>query len=435
MGNGVYSDMKVCFVTYDLSGIGGATIFLERLLPILQTAGIEPEVHAMGRGGKPGVHCRFFKEQGITVRWTPLLMHVPYAVRSFLRLLEDSQPDIYVPFFVLPAYYAAGYAKRAGIPTVGALFSDELYFSGIVDEFVNGDPDFRLSAVVPVSTFLESQVSSTAAARGAIVRRIANGIPIPARTAEPAGSVFRLVYTGRLVEEAKRISEVTNALCAAAQNIPNLEAWMTGEGDARPAVEAIIREKGMSARVRLLGRVDNVYDVLAQCHGLVLLSDYEGLPVSVLEAMATGVVPICLDTRSGVREAIEHGVNGLIVNDRGADFLAAVRGLQSDPAKWQQLSLAARETARKRYSIEESARQWVDLLEHLFIRKAERADFPAFGTLRLPPPNPNFGIYGASLPWHKRTEDYIKTVPPLYRMARAAVAVRRKMKNQAGRLF
>ena len=435
MGDGVYNDMKVCFATYDLPHIGGGTIFLERLLPILQMAGIEPEVHAMGRGGKPGLHCTFLKEQGIPVHWTPLLMHVPYAVRSLLRLLEEGQPDIYVPFFVLPAYYAAGYARRAGIPTVGTMLSDEPYFSGIVDEFVNGDPNFRLSAITPCSTFLESQASSAAAAPGVIVRRIACGVPIPARTAEPAGSVFRLVYTGRLVEEAKRISDVVRALCAAAQNIPNLEAWMTGDGDARPAVEAIIREKGLGARVRLLGRVDSVYDVLAQCHGLVLLSDYEGLPTSVLEAMATGVVPICLDTRSGVREAIEHGVNGLIVKDRGVEFLAAVRGLQSDPAKWQQLSLAARETALKRYSVEETARQWVDLLEHLFVRKPARAGFPAFGTLRLPPPNPKFGIYGASLPWHKRTEDYIKTVPPLYRMARAAVAVRRKVKSQGADYF
>jgi colanic acid/amylovoran biosynthesis glycosyltransferase len=135
---------------------------------------------------------------------------------------------------------------------------------------------------------------------------------------------------------------------------------MTGEGEARPAVEAIIREKGVGARVRLLGRVDNVSDVLAQCNGLVLLSDYEGLLISMLEAMAAGVVPICLDTGSGVREAIEHGVNGLIVKDRAADFLATVRGLQSDPTKWRQLSLAARETARQRYSIEECAHQWID---------------------------------------------------------------------------
>jgi hypothetical protein len=75
--------MKVCFATYDLPQIGGATIYLERLLPILRTAGVEPEVHAVGRGDKPGLHCTFLREQGIPVRWTPLLTHVPYAVRSF----------------------------------------------------------------------------------------------------------------------------------------------------------------------------------------------------------------------------------------------------------------------------------------------------------------------------------------------------------------
>jgi glycosyltransferase involved in cell wall biosynthesis len=60
--------------------------------------------------------------------------------------------------------------------------------------------------------------------------------------------------------------------------------------------------------------------------------------------MAIGGVPICLESRSGIREAIEHGVNGLVVKDRADDFLAAVSHLQSDPAKWRQLSLAARET-------------------------------------------------------------------------------------------
>jgi colanic acid/amylovoran biosynthesis glycosyltransferase len=295
----------------------------------------------------------------------PLQLDMPSAVRSFLQFLEEGQPDIYVPVDFVPAFYAAGYARRCGIPTVGPLMSDHPYTYALMDEFVNGDPDFRVSAVVPCSTFLESQVGTTAAALGLTVRRIACGVPIPARTTELSESVFRLVYIGRLTEEAKRITDLTNALCTVIRSIPNLEAWIVGEGEERLAVKNIIRKKGMNAQVRLLGRVDNVYDVLMRCHGLVLLSDHEGLPISMLEAMATGVVPICLDMRSGVREAIEHGVNGLIVKDREADFLAAVRGLQSDPAKWQQLSLAARETARKRYSIEESARQWLDLLEHL----------------------------------------------------------------------
>jgi glycosyltransferase involved in cell wall biosynthesis len=420
--------MKVCFVTWDASqAYGGSISWMQRLLPLLQIAGIEVEVHVMGYGGGPGTNCAFYQKQGIPNRWMPMLKHYPYAVRSLLQFLKASKPDIYVPYCITPAYYVAGYARRAGIPTVGVLLSDDSYHRALADEFINGDPDFRVSAVVAVSKFLESQVSTTAATLGVMVRRIPNGVPIPARTAEPPGSVFRLVYTGHLIERAKRISDVANALCAVTQKNPNLEAWMTGDGNARPVVEAIIREKGMGARVRLLGRVADVYDVLAQCHGLVLLSDYEGLPTSVLEAMATGVVPICLDSRSGIREAIEHGVNGLIVKDRGADFFDTVNSLQGEPVKWRRLSVAARETARRSFSVEECARQWVDLLEDLYRRRAARADFPTFGALPLPPPNPKFGI---ELSWKERCKEYIKSKPPVYRMAKATVAIRRKMNSQ-----
>ena len=335
--------MKVAFATYDApQDVGGVSTWMRRILPLLQMACIEVDVHVMA--GKPGVNCEYFKKHGIAVRWIPSQVHLPSAVRSFLNLLEESQPDVYVPNCIIPAYFAAGYARRSGIPTVGVLHSDDSFHWGLVDEFIKGQPEFRVSAVVPVSSFLESEVSSTAALLGVTVCRIGYGVPIPAKLAEPPTSVFRLVYIGRLVEEQKRVSDVATALCAVAQRIPNLEAWIVGEGWARNAVEDIIREKG-NGRVRLLGWVDNanIYDVLGQCHGLVLLSDYEGLPVSMLEAMAAGVVPICLDTRSGIREALEHGANGLIVKDRADDFFSAVKAL-SDPAKWQKLSLAARET-------------------------------------------------------------------------------------------
>jgi glycosyltransferase involved in cell wall biosynthesis len=421
--------MKVCFATYDYPGdIGGASTFLQRLLPLLQMAGIELEVHVVALAGRPTVDCAFFEKQGIAIRWTPFQPHLPSAVRSLLRFLEKSKPDIYVPYTVIPAYYAAGYARCGGIPTVGVLLSDSPYYQGIVDEFVNGDP-FCVSAVVPCSAFLESQVSSTAARVDVTVHRIACGIPIPAKTAVLSGSIFRLVYIGRLVEEAKRISDVANALCAVTQNIPNLEAWIVGEGEARRAVEAIIRKTRAGARVRLLGRVPDVYDVLVQSHGLVLLSDYEGLPTSVLEAMATGVVPICLDARSGIREAIEHGVNGLIVKDRAADFFATVDALQGDPGKWRQLSLAARATAQRRFSVEECASQWVDLLEHLHRQKSVRADLKAPSVLRLPPLDPRFDI-NIKPPWEKALEKQLRSFPPLYRIAAATIAVGRKLKNR-----
>lgn len=426
--------MKVCFATYDIAqDLSGPSSWMQRLLPMLQMAGIELEVHVMAIGGKPGSNCAFFKKQGISVRWIPVLADMLSAIRSRLRFLEEGQPDIYVPNFCIPAYYAAGYARRSGIPTVGVLHSDDPYYRGIVDQFVDRFPDFRVSAVVPVSAFLESQVMERTATGGVIVRRIPYGVPIPTRTAELPKSTFRLVYTGRLDEGQKRISDVTHAFCAAAQNIPNLEAWIVGEGDARLAVEDIIREKSMGAQVHTLGQVDHaqIYEVLAQCHGLVLLSDYEGLPISVLEAMAAGVVPICLDIRSGVREMIEHGVNGIIVKDRAADFLTALRSLQSDSAKWRRLSLAARETAIQRYSIEECAQQWIQLLEDLNRLKGPRIDFQAPLELRLPPFDPSFYIPGVRMPsWQRKLSEYIQFVPPLHQLAKASVAAGHKLKSK-----
>ena len=415
--------MKVAFATYDTPGdVGGVSTWMQRVLPLLQEADVEVDVHVMAFGGQPGTNCGFFREHNIPVRWIPWQVHLPYAVRSFLEFLEESQPDVYVPNCIVRAYFAAGYARSSGIPTVGVLHSDDSFHWGLVDEFIKGRPEFRVSALVPVSSFLESEVSATAVSLGVAVCRIGYGVPIPAKVVEHPTSVFRLVYIGRLVEEQKRVSDVTTALCAVAQRIPNLEAWIVGEGGARTAVEDIIRKKG-NGRVRLLGRVDNanIYDVLRQCHGLVLLSDYEGLPVSMLEAMAAGVVPICLDVRSGVREALEHGVNGLIVKDRADDFFSAVKSL-SDSAKWQKLSLAARETVRLRYSVEECAGQWVSLLQRLNNARVARPSFNAPKVLRLPPPNPKFGHQDMRLSWETRLRNYARSVPAIRRMSKAALA-------------
>ena len=124
--------MKVSFATYDsYSDVGGVSSWLQRLLPLLKVAGFELEVHLLGADGSPGVNSTYFREHGIQVRWTPLIMHLPDAVRSLVRLLEESQPDIYVPNCAVPAYYAGGYASRAGIATVGVLHSDDPVYWGI----------------------------------------------------------------------------------------------------------------------------------------------------------------------------------------------------------------------------------------------------------------------------------------------------------------
>ena len=141
-------------------------------------------------------------------RWRPWEDDTERAVRNCLELIEESQPDIYVPNYLLPAYYAAGYVRSQGVYTVGVLHSDDPFYWGLVDEFVNGLSAFRLSAVVSVSKFLQEVVEKSTKKHKLIARHIANGVPIPDDAAKPPNGVFRLVYTGRLEEKQKCISDV-----------------------------------------------------------------------------------------------------------------------------------------------------------------------------------------------------------------------------------
>ena len=105
--------MKAVFVTYDSQNdVGGVSSWLQRFLPRLKAEGFDVEAHVMAFGGSPGVNCAWFKKQGIPFRWIAWETDTRRGVRNCLKLIEESQPDVYVPNSILPAYYAAAYARR-----------------------------------------------------------------------------------------------------------------------------------------------------------------------------------------------------------------------------------------------------------------------------------------------------------------------------------
>jgi glycosyltransferase involved in cell wall biosynthesis len=129
-------------------------------------------------------------------------------------------------------------------------------------------------------------------------------------------------------------------------------------------------------------------DLLPTYHASVLLSDFEGLPVAVLESMAAGLVPVCLRVESGLPELIRHGESGLFVADREADFEAALTTLASDPERWSRLSQAARAKMEEGFSTPAVARAWAELFGQLVSSPARStAPGPAARAV-LPPPHP-----------------------------------------------
>lgn len=383
----------VRFVSYDSpKDVGGVSSWLRRIVPHLREQGIDARVDLFCFGNKPSTNADWYRSKNVPFRWSPWQHDTQQAVRQCLRWLREDLPQVYVPNCIVPAYFAAAEAKRCGVRTIGVLHSDDPFYWGIVDEFVYGGEQWRLNQLVAVSLFLHDAVRSNAPAT-IPVHYIPHGVPTPRVRAAQPKEKLRIVYTGRLVEEQKRISDLARAFCRVTRNHANLEAWIVGAGSAEANVRNIIRAEGMDERVILKGWVSptRIHEVLGECQIFALLSDYEGMPISLMEAMAVGLVPICVETRSGIGEVVSHMKNGILVRDREDSFSHAVSYLIQNPEASLKLSAAARQTILERYSDERSFAQWKNLFlsDCSAISSAQELK----SRLRLPPRNPKFGRY------------------------------------------
>jgi glycosyltransferase involved in cell wall biosynthesis len=111
---------------------------------------------------------------------------------------------------------------------------------------------------------------------------------------------------------------------------------------------------------------DVVQAMLATRHVFVLPSSFEGLPVSLIEAMANGCVPVVAAMRSGVPDLIDDGRNGFLfdIGDTPAATRALAR-LAGDEDLRMTMARAAYETVRSRYTIEQVTQQYVALFERM----------------------------------------------------------------------
>ena len=137
---------------------------------------------------------------------------------------------------------------------------------------------------------------------------------------------------------------------------------IVGDGPQRSALERQAQELSLDDRVvRFLGARSDVDRILRAADFFVLPSDTEGLPLSVLEAMAHGL-PIVASKVGGIPELIEHNEHGLLVPPGDpAALAAAIRSLSDDPSLRRRLGNAARARASGEYSLSTTVRNYDQL--------------------------------------------------------------------------
>lgn len=128
----------------------------------------------------------------------------------------------------------------------------------------------------------------------------------------------------------------------------NRDITLTLFGTGEPVEQTLARfPESTRERITVVPVFDNAAlpEMLARCHILTFPSIYEGFPLSPLEAMACGLVPVVSDI-GGLRAYVRNGDNGVIVPPgEPAALSEAVQALLDDPARWAVLQRRARETA------------------------------------------------------------------------------------------
>ena len=154
-------------------------------------------------------------------------------------------------------------------------------------------------------------------------------------------------------------------LAAAMRDVPDAELWVVGErldSDRGDDMAAVLRGAGLGDRLRLLGYRSDVAAVLAAADIFTLPSHFEGLPMSVIEAMLTGLPVVATDIR-GPREQVVDQVTGLLVPPgTTAPLAAALRRLSQEPETRAAMGAAGRARALELYDEARVVARTMDLL-------------------------------------------------------------------------
>jgi len=196
------------------------------------------------------------------------------------------------------------------------------------------------------------------------VHVIPNSVSVPVEErSEGCGRSYSgrtIIAMGRL-DPQKGFDLLLRAFARCVVAHPEWSLLILGEGDERGRLEALAVELGIAKRVTMPGRTPNPFKLIRAADLFVLSSRYEGFPNALVEAMACGLPVIAADCRSGPRDIIRDGVDGVLVPPENVDMLtSAMDSLMMDPAKRQRLGANALEVS-ERFSTNKIMNKWDDI--------------------------------------------------------------------------
>lgn len=217
--------------------------------------------------------------------------------------------------------------------------------------------------IIAVSRFLEGQLHRRYP--GTLVRHINNAVDMPKPPVDFSQSIrssFGIspdtvwIATAARLVPVKNIGMLIDAFKAfKGMNNRKVRLTIFGDGPLKKSLQDRVRKHGLDDIVYFYGYHDDITSIMHAWDVFALTSESEGLPMSLIEAMSVGVIPVCTRV-GGMPEVIEDGVNGFLVESLNSQELAGkiLRICEYDPERIGYLKSNARKTVMERYSIQAS---------------------------------------------------------------------------------
>jgi len=233
-----------------------------------------------------------------------------------------------------------------------------------------------VAAAVTPSDYLGQRLKD-AGLPGGVVRTVNFGVPVPEAVDRSGGEgPPRFLHVGRLVEK-KGVEYSLKAFARALPELGDARFIIAGDGALRGRIEALIEELGLSGRAKTLGPIPNPEvlalmretDVFVQHSVIAKSGDTEGLPVSILEAMAHGL-PVISTRHAGIPEEVAPGETGFLVDERDVEAMAErMIELGADAKLRREMGKAGRARVLDRFETGKQVRELEDLLIEIIGRK------------------------------------------------------------------
>lgn len=346
--------MKILQIITRMDSIGGAQRHVVELSRAAVARGHELHLAYGGEMALP--HDEL---SGITLHATPSLVRpiAPWkdlkALNALRKLIKKLEPDLVATHSTKAGILGRYAAWAAGVPDVHTVHGWSLCFSGsrskkLLYSQIEGKTHRLATGVICVSEF-DLGHALQLGLKASRMKLIYNGRPDASLSEKQMSddAALRIVSVGRLAWP-KQPEQLLRFLVGE----PDVYLDLVGDGPHEQATRELAVNLGVSDRIIFHGHVDDIYPILQRADIFVLVSDWEGFPMSTLEAMSAGL-PTVVSSVGGAPEAVEHGTTGYTI-PRGDESTLHKRlaELVSDAAQRETMGRNARELFERKFRLE-----------------------------------------------------------------------------------